>query len=218
MDEEIQMDLITYDQARDQTHEPPHDPSPGSNSTWQAADLSIRRWYRQREEILAQMQQVQLLLSSASAINAASIVPAMLSPSGSSLSWLSPSRIGASLLVPSLGAASSLSQALSHLCQQIIDYVAVAHFVIYVQLIKPSELSCANTLLQLYRTIGTTTDSVLTFNALFDRIQWLHPASELDKQLDWLDKQLHTRFTLEDALLNLMEACSPRRTNPGLSH
>lgn len=226
------MELVAYDRARDQTHEPPHNRPREPNSNWQAADLRIRRWYQQREEILAQMQQVQLLLSSSSAINVASIAPAMISPS-----LISPLWIGTALIAPSLSGppldnpplmkglsdavssseASPLTQALGHFCQQIIDYVSVGHFVIYVQLIKPSGLRCANTLFQLYRTIGTTTDSVLAFNTLFDRMQCLHPAAGLDRQLDWLSVQLHTRFALEDALLNLMEASCPRSSSPGLS-
>ena len=184
------MELIAYDQAHVQAHELPQDAfcdssrasRHESNSHWQAADLRIRRWYLQREKILAQMQQVQLLLSS------------------------------------STKETRPLGQALGCFCQQLIDYVSVGHFVIYVQLIKPSQLRCANTLFQLYRTIGTTTDSVLAFNTVYDRMQWLHPAAELDRQLDWLGNQLHTRFALEDTLLSLMEACSPRRNRSGLPH
>lgn len=226
------MELAAYDQARDQTSEPsqesPQKPPREPNSNWQAADLRIRRWYQQREEILTQMQQAQLLLSPSAAINAASIGSAMISPASIGASLIEPSFAELSLSEPSLmtlsasGAypsaatsvsassseVSSLTQALGHLCQQLIDYVSMGHFVIYVQLIKPSRLRCANTLFQLYRTIGTTTDSVLAFNTLFDKRQWLHPAAELDRQLAWLDSQLHTRFALEDTLLNLMEACS----------
>src|SRR5690554_6455969 len=170
------MELIVYDQVHDQPHEPSHAPLSGpfheSHGRWQAADLKIHRWYRQREKLLAQIQQAQLLLT------------------------------------PGSRQIPPLDQTLRCFCQQLIDYVSVGHFAIYVQLIKPSQLRCANTLFQLYRTIGTTTDRVLAFNTVYDRMQWLHPAAELDRQLDWLGNQLHTRFALEDTLLSLMEACS----------
>lgn len=148
----------------------PHEPA----GDWQAADLRIRRWYRQREEILAQMHRLHLLLCSPSAEEAA------------------------------------LPGALSHFCQQLIDYVSMGHFVIYEQLIRPARLTTSGTLLQLYHTIVTTTDSVLEFNTCLEQCRCPRPATGLDAQLDRLGTQLHTRFALEDTLISLMEACSPR--------
>lgn len=157
------MDLISPEPVRD----------------WQDADLRIRRWYHQREEIVGQLHSLQLLLSSPSVERAA------------------------------------LSRTLSHFCQQLIDYVSMGHFVIYVQLIRPTRLTSSRTLLQLYHTIETTTDSVLAFNTCLEQCRC--PPS-VAAQLDRLSAQLHTRFALEDTLVSLMEAYSPRLSRLAWSH
>lgn len=141
---------------------------------WQAADLRIRRWHHQREEILAQMQRLHLLLSSPPAKQ------------------------------------TTVAPALNRFCQLLIDYVSMGHFVIYVQLIRPARLIPARTLLQLYHTIATTTDSVLAFNNCLERCRCEYPVAGLDIRLDRLCAQLHTRFALEDTLVSLMEAHSSR--------
>lgn len=151
------MELIPHEPARD----------------WQTADLRIRRWYHQREEILAQMHRLHLLMSSPSAEK------------------------------------TTLPGALNRFCQQLIDYVSMGHFVIYVQLIRPTRLTSSSTLIQLYHTIATTTDSVLEFNASLEQCRCRLPVEGLGIQLDRLGTQLHTRFALEDTLVSLMEAYSP---------
>lgn len=141
---------------------------------WQEADLRIRRWYHQREEILARMHRLHLLLSSPAAEEA------------------------------------TLPTSLGRFCQQLIDYVSMGHFVIYGQLIRPAHLTSSSTLLQLYHTIATTTDSVLEFNACLEQCRCQQSVARLGIQLDRLGTQLHTRFALEDTLVSLMDACSPR--------
>lgn len=97
-------------------------------------------------------------------------------------------------------------QALRALCTELVDYVSIGHFEIYGRIL-PRKLRAdrdTQALLQhIFHSIGTSTDSVLSFNDRLQQHDDVPPGPPFRQTLIRLSRALLLRFALEEQLLEL---------------
>lgn len=91
-------------------------------------------------------------------------------------------------------------------CQSLIDYTARAHFQLYRYIAERIERrqSVLDIAQEVYPRISDTTETILAFNANFERVKRRHKYDKLEADLSRLGHDLAERIKLEDRLLGVL--------------
>ena len=96
-------------------------------------------------------------------------------------------------------------------CQILVDYVSVAHFEVYDQLIREAEAADDDSAIlaeELYPKLHEITQFALDFNDKYATEEsWENNQQDLQLDLSCLGEELSNRFEMEDRLIGEMHSC-----------